>query len=767
MHELGWRVICERDKGQERDTPPDDPECDLCNVYWIDVSNIAERMSKLRPWQRINHFPGMSNIARKNRLAQNLEKMRREFPKEYSFYPRTWVLPLELADFRAQFDSTGRSSRFYIIKPDSGCQGRGIFLTQNFDSISPLEQVVAQHYIRKPFLIDGFKFDLRLYVLITSCKPLRMYLFHDGLVRLCTEEYLKPNAENVAMRCMHLTNYAINKHNENFQSNENVGAGDVGSKRSLRWFMDYIATEKGQVKADALWRRMGTMSVKVIISILPTLIREYESIFFKGTGGLDRSMSESKQSSFDQNVTPMGALPSSEDTSKGGKSSRCRVVEGSRCFEVLGVDIIIDHALKPWLVEVNHLPSFATDSPLDLDIKSRVIEQTISTIKAKANDRFVYEQTERVKAEERLYNNQSMPGAVSSVQEQTTTDGIEPMRRRIEAVLRRHAPEKLVKISALLRKYAGREDKLARLVERKYLAVTPAQNVSNLEQSQRNGVKLEHVQSDKISENKVFTGTNESWETLMHERDVEDATDSDIELEDQLLTDFDRIYPVPSEVRKRNLHIPDYKVLTKFVFAQDEKRIKRMSCPLRQNRGSALEFAETLPPLNDVGTRDAKEGRVPWGDPFRRNGGESLSGNPLSERKPLPRPGQKQVAAADRLTRGFSSRQHTSAPSSLGITGEDSDICNIGDYAQKVANTVAHAKEWRRRMDDVRNRRNHGQVALQPKTFIFAQNSSSSSGYACLAAPAINSHHSLAKLNIHTVPPSLTRCAPQMHLTFQ
>ena len=66
---------------------PENSESEICNVYWIDISNIAERMSKLRPWQRINHFPGMSNIARKNRLAQNLEKMRRGFQKEYNFYP--------------------------------------------------------------------------------------------------------------------------------------------------------------------------------------------------------------------------------------------------------------------------------------------------------------------------------------------------------------------------------------------------------------------------------------------------------------------------------------------------------------------------------------------------------------------------------------------------------------------------------------------------------------------------------------------------------
>ena len=85
------------------------------------------------------------------------------------------------------------------------------------------------------------------------------------------------------------------------------------------------------------------------------------------------------------------------------------------------MDIIIDHALKPWLVEVNHLPSFATDSPLDQNIKSRVIEQTISIVKAKPHDRFIYEQAQRCKAEERLYNSQSW-GIVRSLSESLLCD---------------------------------------------------------------------------------------------------------------------------------------------------------------------------------------------------------------------------------------------------------------------------------------------------------------------------------------------------------
>jgi tubulin polyglutamylase TTLL6/13 len=47
------------------------------------------------------------------------------------------------------------------------------------------------------------------------------------------------------------------------------------------------------------------------------------------------------------------------------------------CFELLGFDVMLDSNLKPWILEVNHSPSFTTDTPLDFKIKKNLIADTI------------------------------------------------------------------------------------------------------------------------------------------------------------------------------------------------------------------------------------------------------------------------------------------------------------------------------------------------------------------------------------------------------
>lgn len=300
--DLDWRLV-EDEKLESK-----------VNLFWIDVATIHEHFRTIQPWQCINHFPGMPNIARKNRMGQNLNRMQKIFPREYSFYPRTWVLPGEMSDFRQQFDNQGNSlgGKIFIIKPDAGCQGRGIFLTRTLDNVPMNENVVAQVYVKKPLLIDGFKFDLRIYCFVTSVKPLRMYLFQDGLVRMCTEEYVKPTKENLDNACMHLTNYAVNKHNEHFQqpSCETAEEHQDGSKRSLMWFMHWVRTERGDSKADWLWKRIGVLCTRTLLSIMPTLSREYDQHFKSFTG-------------IPVDINKIG-------TAASGKNSRCGSAQAER-----------------------------------------------------------------------------------------------------------------------------------------------------------------------------------------------------------------------------------------------------------------------------------------------------------------------------------------------------------------------------------------------------------------------------------------------------
>ena len=67
---------------------------------------------------------------------------------------------------------------------------------------------LVQQYIHNPLLIDGYKWDLRIYVAITSINPLRIYIYEEGLVRFASEKYDTTDLKNVFS---HLTNYSINK----------------------------------------------------------------------------------------------------------------------------------------------------------------------------------------------------------------------------------------------------------------------------------------------------------------------------------------------------------------------------------------------------------------------------------------------------------------------------------------------------------------------------------------------------------------------------
>jgi tubulin polyglutamylase TTLL6/13 len=198
------------------------------DLMWTDTGVTVETFAKMKIYQKINHFPSMNCISRKDNLGKNLMRMRKYFPEEYNFFPLTWDLP---NDLKGQL--TQNKGKTYIVKPKAMNQDKGIYLIISAEELDAGEHCVVQRYITDPYLIEELKFDLRLYVLIYGCDPLRIYLYNEGLARLATEQYEQPSKYNIKNMYIQLTNYAINKHSGNFIFNTDEDETDTGHKRSL------------------------------------------------------------------------------------------------------------------------------------------------------------------------------------------------------------------------------------------------------------------------------------------------------------------------------------------------------------------------------------------------------------------------------------------------------------------------------------------------------------------------------------------------------
>lgn len=184
-------------------------------------------------------------------------------------------------------------------------------------------------YIDDPFLIDGYKFDLRIYVAVISLHPLKIFVYDEGLVRFASEKYSK-TIDTQQNLFVHLTNYAINKQNVNFVKNENAHIDNVGGKWSFTAFKRYLRDNRYQV--DQMLAQIHDLIIKSILSV--------EGIIH-------------------QNISQ-------------------QVPFRTNCFELFGYDILLDSKLKPYLLEVNLCPSLVCDSPLDLRIKSALVADLLN-----------------------------------------------------------------------------------------------------------------------------------------------------------------------------------------------------------------------------------------------------------------------------------------------------------------------------------------------------------------------------------------------------
>ncbi|XP_076840164.1 putative tubulin polyglutamylase TTLL9 isoform X2 [Brachyhypopomus gauderio] len=307
---------------------------------WCDVGWLRENFdhSYMEEHVRICHFRNHYELTRKNLMVKNLKRYRKTIEREAGpleaakcdFFPRTFELPSEYHLFVEEFKRSPGST--WIMKPVARSQGKGIFLFRKLKDImewkkdgtrseeqkdeAQVESYVAQRYIENPYLINGRKFDLRVYVLVTSYLPLKAWLYRDGFARFSNTRF---SLSSIDDQYVHLTNVAVQK-----------TAPDYDPEKGCKWQMKQL-------------RRF--LMAKHNRDVVDVLFKNIDNIFIRSLQSVQKV-----------------------------------IINDKHCFELYGYDILLDRDLKPWLLEVNASPCLTASSQEDYEMKYRLLEDTLHIV---------------------------------------------------------------------------------------------------------------------------------------------------------------------------------------------------------------------------------------------------------------------------------------------------------------------------------------------------------------------------------------------------
>jgi len=220
-----------------------------------------------------------------------------------------WVVPDNQAELLKIAGRKKNKNQKWIAKPWSSGGGNGISVLDGLEGLETLvrgrKKLVVQPFLADPLLVNGKKVDMRVYVLVTSTRPLRAWVHERGLVRFASQLYqnMTDTAVGTGKTTQFLTNTSLNKKESNATAAE------------LTWSFHGLFHEIGTDRSRKLRMGMDRSIALLLLSV--------EEKFHSLGGGCDRA-------------------------------------DGA-CYHLLGFDIILPAALDsvPKIIEVNGEPSFA------------------------------------------------------------------------------------------------------------------------------------------------------------------------------------------------------------------------------------------------------------------------------------------------------------------------------------------------------------------------------------------------------------------------
>lgn len=341
---------------QDRWTEGDPDTWDAC---WYTGMPRPEAFSRRRSGAWVNHIPGNNCLTIKSALARTLSIARArqiaeagrdsDLAKRLDFLPETFPLPEAYHSLQAA--AAAEPGQRWILKPRNSSRGRGISIMPDAALAPPDKAFMVQRYLDRPHTIRGHKYVLRFYVAFTSVEPLRVYLYDEGFAKLASHPYA---ADDITDLYSHLTNPDVNATNT-----------ESDSPVIFIPMRDYRPWLREQGHDDvALFARLQDL-----VRITCVSAREY-------------------------------------------MRRRCATLNADtrRCFELIGLDVMLDADLKPWILECNLSPSLdVCAAPKDggiaeAEIKPRMVRELVDMMEfnrdAPSGDGFS-DPAERIVAETR------------------------------------------------------------------------------------------------------------------------------------------------------------------------------------------------------------------------------------------------------------------------------------------------------------------------------------------------------------------------------
>ena len=266
----------------------------------------------------------------------------------YSYYgenankyiPKTWTP--QNTNSLEQFKNEYNPDKLYILKKNLQQQKDIKIYNNEFDILNTIngqqnmkyKYVVIQELLQNPYLIDGRKINLRVYVLLVKYNnEYRIYMYDNGFMYYTASRYV-PNSIDTKVN---ITTGYIDR--EVYEKNP----------LTIKDFQQYLNDESRPLSPIETKIRRYNMLSEYLMTNVSELIKKVFCIF-------------------------------------GSKLGNKEKLKNNLKFQIYGIDIAVDEDLHVKLMEINKGPDLSSKDDRDCEVKYNLIKDAFKTVDILDND---------------------------------------------------------------------------------------------------------------------------------------------------------------------------------------------------------------------------------------------------------------------------------------------------------------------------------------------------------------------------------------------